>query len=657
MSLKRHSKAAAWDDARVLTDIFLEELPPELSRQCPPGFFERQLKRGNCLLLFDAFDELGTPALRAVVARRLAGFLQMYDRVDNRFVVTTRIVGYEGQLDRLDFAIRTVQDLQKGEVRALVKLRYTAIAKLEAAHHKPSEARAIEQQLGQRAQRLIERIEATPRLQELATTPMLLSLMVLIHRTKLELPEERNFLYRDCVELLTDGWKKAKNAEAGMLTEEKDLTLAQKLSLLREIAFAIQKQREDEQSQVLIERDAARAILLAKLPDFLAEELPEDEKARKAMCERKADEWIDGIRAESGILVQQGLDSDGKTLLGFSHLTFQEYLAAEAMKETDTYRLLLPHNLLKPAWREVVLLYVALIDDATPSVSRLLQSPTQPQGIFLAGSCLAERVKKIEANTRQTVLTKLKEEFLQANVSYTAAFGNLLGLLKNPEVTLFLLSQINNPDSAKQVAVLQALGQIRKDDPALADVQQAMVHILETSEDATITVPAREALAQIDDPRFSGTEPIMVHIPRLVPGTLGHIESAKNLFAFFQWKTRRQWAHALERSLSLWTYTRWQALWHRRQPYKDFEIGMYPITNVEYSRFIDATNHRPPKQWVEGVYPQQEATHPVAGVTRRVAGVTRRVAEPENREKISFTYRMGMGMGRQWREQTGLSLG
>src|SRR3989442_9499215 len=48
VTLKRHSKAAAWDDAHMLTDIFLEELPPELFGQCPPGFFERQLKRGNC---------------------------------------------------------------------------------------------------------------------------------------------------------------------------------------------------------------------------------------------------------------------------------------------------------------------------------------------------------------------------------------------------------------------------------------------------------------------------------------------------------------------------------------------------------------------------------------------------------------------------------
>jgi len=33
------------------------------------------------------------------------------------------------------------------------------------------------------------------------------------------------------------------------------------------------------------------------------------------------------------------------------------------------------------------------------------------------------------------------------------------------------------------------------------------------------------------------------------------------------------------------------------------------------------------------------------------------MAEPENREKISFTDRMGMGMGRKWRKETGLSLG
>jgi formylglycine-generating enzyme required for sulfatase activity len=44
---------------------------------------------------------------------------------------------------------------------------------------------------------------------------------------------------------------------------------------------------------------------------------------------------------------------------------------------------------------------------------------------------------------------------------------------------------------------------------------------------------------------------------------------------------------------------------------KAYYIDRYPVTNVEYKRFVDATGHRVPKQWQGGDYPQGEADHPV----------------------------------------------
>jgi hypothetical protein len=111
--------------------------------------------------------------------------------------VTTRIVGYEGQLDHYDFALCTVQNLKTGETRALVKQRYEAIALSEIALRSDQESRDIRQKMRERAERLIEKIESTPRLTQLAANPLLLSLIVLVHSLKVELPEERLLLYRD----------------------------------------------------------------------------------------------------------------------------------------------------------------------------------------------------------------------------------------------------------------------------------------------------------------------------------------------------------------------------------------------------------------------------------------------------------------------------
>ena len=61
--------------------------------------------------------------------------------------------------------------------------------------------------------------------------------------------------------------------------------------------------------------------------------IPADAAARQAICRQKAAAWLDGIKVESGILVELGLDEAGKPVISFSHLTFQEYLAASALKE------------------------------------------------------------------------------------------------------------------------------------------------------------------------------------------------------------------------------------------------------------------------------------------------------------------------------------
>jgi hypothetical protein len=515
VTLRRHGKVASWDETKEFTGTFLEEMPPELRNRCPKDFFERHLKEDNCLILLDGFDELGSPEARGAMARRIAGFLEVYNNPDNRVVVTTRIVGYESQLDRYGFSVRTVQDLKAGEVRALVKQRYRAIALSEAARSQSQEeARAIQHKLLRRSERLIERIEKTPRLAQLATNPMLLSLIVLVHYTKVELPEERILLYRDCVEILTEWWQQKKREEAGLPRKDEELGLNQKLILLQEVALAMQKQRKEEGSQALLPKSVIEDLIAQKLPDFLSVESQQSEMTKQGYYRRKAEEWIDGIQTESGILVEQGLDESGtEPLVGFSHLTFQEYLAAVALNEEEGYRSPLLSNLLTPVWREIVLLYVALAKDATPIIRSLLEAHDQPAGVLLAGQCLAERLKKVDASVQQSVLSKPMEGFSQADDSVMSDFGNVMARLGRSEVTAFMRRQLNSQIQKNQLGAIKALGQTRLDDQQIEAVRADLVQILDTSDEVDILVAARESLARIGDPRFGGPEPIMVRIP------------------------------------------------------------------------------------------------------------------------------------------------
>ena len=622
--LRRHGNVTSWDEAKELTATMLEEMPPELRKRCPSGFFERRLLKGKCLILLDAFDELGNPEARAAMARKIAGFLEVYKRNDNRIVVTTRIVGYEGQLDRYDFAIRTVQNLKAGEVRALVKQRYSAITVSEIALRSDQEARDIKQKMLERAAQLIEKIEHTPRLNQLATNPMLLSLIVLVHSLKFELPEQRLLLYRDCVEILAERWQQFKQQEEVVIKKEdrEELTLNQKLVLLRELAFAMQRQRKDEGSLALISKDAARDLIAQKLPDFLGVGSPQDDNAsREIYC--KAEEWIAGIQEESGILVEQGLAEAGEPLIGFSHLTFQEYLAAVAINEVKAYRPILRQNLLHPAWREVVLLYAALVDDATSIVNALLRSSQQPHGVLLAGNCLTERLKKVvKARTQQATLEKLKEGFSDADDDAVSDFGKVMGMLGGRELTTFMRQQLSNPSLKKRLAVVNALGQTRVDALELEQVRTDLVQIVETSSENEITVAVREALAQVGDPRFVGPEPILVRVPKQ-PNRIGiPMRIWKDFKVSPKWKMIKKFLlcfDVLRRVVDYWLFTMWCAIWRRQLQNHEFEISKYPITNIEYSRFVEATGYPTPSYWKEGTFPREEATHPVVGVISKDA--------------------------------------
>ncbi len=620
--LRRHGNVASWDEAKELTHTMLEELPPELKRRCPPDFFERRLRNGRCLILLDAFDELGTPDARAAMARKIAGFLEIYRRDNNRIVVTTRIVGYEGQLDQYDFMVRTVQNLKAGEIRALVKQRYNAIALAETTLRTDQESRDIEQKMRERAERLIEKIEHTPRLNQLATNPMLLSLIVLVHSLKVELPEERLLLYRDCVEILTESWQQFKREELGLKREEREeLTLNQKLILLRELAFAMQQRRKDEGSLALIPKDEARDIIARKLPDFLSGASADNEATKKAAFEA-AEAWIASIQGESGMLVEQGLDEDGEPLIGFSHLTFQEYLAAVAIYEEPDYQSLLWRDLLQPAWQEVVLLYAALANHATPLIHTLLTASQQPHGVLLAGRCLAERLKKVDADVRQRTVEKLKEGFLTANDETASGFAKVMGLLREREITTFLRQQLSNPSLQKQVVAAVALGQTREDSPELEPVRTDLVQLVETSREKAITIAAREALAQVGDPRFTGPEPVLVCVPEQPENVPALMRTWKDVKASPEWlkaKKFRQRFSLLARVVDYGLFTKWRTMQKRPWYGYEFEIGKYPVTNIEYYRFIEATQHPAPISWKEGTFPREEATHPITGITRKDA--------------------------------------
>jgi formylglycine-generating enzyme required for sulfatase activity len=51
----------------------------------------------------------------------------------------------------------------------------------------------------------------------------------------------------------------------------------------------------------------------------------------------------------------------------------------------------------------------------------------------------------------------------------------------------------------------------------------------------------------------------------------------------------------------------------------EFHIGKYPVTNLQYQAFVDATGRQAPQHWEEGTTPWGKENHPVVWVTWREA--------------------------------------
>ena len=569
ISLGRHGNVKSWDPQRRLLDACAEEFVCELTG-CPSGFFERRLKRGNCLILLDAFDELGSRDARQQMAQHIVGLLNQFSDRNNRIVVTTRIVGYEGQLDTRGFTVQTVQKLTAQDIQALVRQRYRAIALNESSDRTPSEIELAQRRAATKAEQLLAEIRRNDRLRQLAENPLLLSLIVLDHSVKLVLPEERHILYRDCVEILAAKWRQRSRAELNVATHDDDeLSLTQKIDLLQTLALEMQTQRAHADGEgIPIRRARAEELIAAQLPAMLTS-LPNDAMQRRVQCEHKATAWLYGIKAESGILIELGLDDAGEPLVAFSHLTIQEYLAAVAIKEDANLYARLLDNLLNPAGEQVVLLYVGITQQATPIVQKLIaHAQTQTEAWFVAGHCLIERTQ-VDPPARQTVL------------------NGLHALTRGDDATIRarvceLLKDIGAPDSA----------------PVLVQVaEQDLVF--------QVRYAAAQALGKLGDPRFERAEPEMITVPA---GEFG-MGSSKDqvdkvaanrsyLRSFFERELPQHQIHLAE-----------------------YRIGKYPVTNAEYKRFVDETGHTSPTNyngtllWDDNNYPAGKGNHPVVGTS------------------------------------------
>jgi len=402
-------------------------IPLKHARQC----IKENLRDGNVLLLLDALNEAVTGESFEDADASYKRVVSAIERIgvgnEAPIIVTTRKADYRQRPLQNGFTKLEVLDFMPEDIREFVNRWF-------ADHH--------DQYKRESATELNSIIERNPRIQALARNPLLLTEIAIVYEEKLQLPQGRAKLYRECVDILLERWNAVHNAQ-----RPRQFTLENKKNLLEEIAwyFHLQGRRYFPADE-----------LLRIIEDFLpAMNLEPEQNSR----------ILNAIASESGLLKEYA-----RGWYGFLHVTMQEFYVAQQIHEQDKVDILLKYCD-ELWWEEVLLLHAAYSRDASPLLQSLLergiklgvQKDIFYTNLLLAGRCLATHAPVRKIQLREEIVTALFDVLLTTQYSLSRQqvveiLAEIGGTRVN-ERLLAILSDKNTPVNI-QIAIVEALGRV-----------------------------------------------------------------------------------------------------------------------------------------------------------------------------------------------------
>jgi hypothetical protein len=330
----------------------------------PSGWWERQLSRGRCLVLLDGLDEVARPGDRTAVADWVERQVSAHRR--NHFVVTSRPYGLPGSLaDQAD--VYVVRPFTAEQVQLFLDRWYLAAERYATGASSRTAQRAVRVRARESAARLAFLLRENPALQDLAVNPLLLTMIATAHRYRGALPASRADLYGEICRVLL-------SRRVQQVPDQPELLpWTAKQTLLAVLAYQMM-------------RDHTGSLPGGRIREILG---PQLERFAAAVT---GEAFLDDM-ARNGLLAEAPAGR-----YSFSHLTFQEYLAARHVSVTPDLVKSLADNVDDAWWHETILLYAAT-GDASPVVRACLDSGTIP-ALTLAFDC-HEAGDEIDADLRR----------------------------------------------------------------------------------------------------------------------------------------------------------------------------------------------------------------------------------------------------------------
>lgn len=427
--------------------------------------FKHELDEGNCLILLDGLDEVVSANDRKLIVERIENFVRRYP--NNRYVVTSRIAGYEKARLNSQFAHFVTLRFEEEEIEEFIR-KWCYAFETTTGEAFDAERRASEQ-----ANELLKVIMNTPSVKRLAANPLLLTIIALIFYLGAKLPNRRVELYQLCIETLAETWNRARSLSGrpvDVLLGDRQLDERYVVKILSPIAFRLH------------EESPAGVMSREKLEEHLVNYFCDYEQFPRGKAEQLSADFIELIREQSGILMETG-----HQMFGFMHLTFEEYLAARYLAGKRNVLEVVGEKLHNPNWREVILLTAGSLEGeiADDFVREILKVDSSYEDILhrdllLAGRCVADDVD-MSPKLRNEVVDRLVDLYIDTPYSklreeILRVFESSQGSLGWVRVKGKLMEKVKSERENEQIKAINALTHLKITDRQVLDTVFKLVN-------------------------------------------------------------------------------------------------------------------------------------------------------------------------------------
>ena len=286
------------------------------------------LELGKFLIVLDGLDEVPTSNLELAI-KQINEFVNKYQK--NRFIISCRIALKKSFTK---FTEVVIADFDNKQIEKFIANWFQS----------PQDKQA------KVAEKCWQLLQANKNAKELAKTPLLLTFLCLVYEKGQSFPDNRSELYGKALRILLEEWASEKRIEQNKIYRGLNRELEE--IILSEIAY-----NNFVRDKLFFPKEA----IIQTIESFPTRNI-------NAPAKLNGEAVLNAIALQQGILVERAAD-----IYAFSHLTLQEYLTAQYIKENNLIEDLVSNHLTDNRWQEVWLLVAGLMRGGADKLLLLME--------------------------------------------------------------------------------------------------------------------------------------------------------------------------------------------------------------------------------------------------------------------------------------------